>query len=119
MCSTPLTCCSIGVVTVCSTTSALAPGYVAVTTTWGGVIWGNIAIGRKGIATAPASTTTIASTAAKIGRSMKKLTNIALSARPSRSAAGGRRHRLHGRGHAHAGPDLLEALDDDLLAGLH
>src|SRR5688572_19592753 len=112
MFSTPLTCCSMGVVTVCSTTSALAPGYVASTTTCGGVISGNIAIGRNGIATAPATTMTMASTEAKMGRSMKKLTNTA-------SAPGGWRKRLHRGLHAHPGPDLLETLDHHVLAGLH
>src|SRR5688572_2933609 len=112
MFSTPLTCCSIGVATVCSTTSALAPGYVACTTTCGGVICGNIAIGRNGIATAPATTMTMASTDAKIGRSMKKLTNTASAPRrPGR--------RLPGRLHADARADLLETADDDLLARLH
>ena len=42
---------------------------------------GNIAIGRNGIATAPATTMTMASTEAKMGRSMKKLTNTGLSFR--------------------------------------
>src|SRR6266705_1370533 len=55
---------------------------------------------------------TMASTEAKIGRSMKKLTN-------TRSAPGGRRQRLEGRLHAHPGPNLLQALDHNPLARLH
>jgi len=38
--STPLTCCSMGVATDCSTSSALAPTYVVVTWIRGGVISG-------------------------------------------------------------------------------
>src|SRR5688500_18301575 len=112
MLSTPLTCCSIGVATVCSTTSALAPGYVACTTTCGGVICANIAMGRNGIATAPATQMTIASTDAKMGRSMKKLTNMVSA---SRWAWGGFPRRLH----AHSGADVLQTVDDDLLARVH
>ena len=44
---TPLICSSSGVVTVLATTSALAPGYVAVTTTCGGVTSGSCATGRN------------------------------------------------------------------------
>src|SRR5215207_2308465 len=40
MFSTPLICCSIGAATVSATTLALAPGYVVVTTTVGGVMAG-------------------------------------------------------------------------------
>src|SRR5687768_7864044 len=69
-------------------------------------------MGRNGIATAPATTMTMASTEAKMGRSMKKLTNTA-------SAPGRWRERLHRRLHAHPGPDLLKTLDDHVLAGLH
>src|SRR5512145_2190273 len=100
MSSTPFTCCSIGVVTDCSTTSALAPGYVAWTTTWGGVISGYWAMGRNGIATA--------STESKIGRSMKYATID-----PSASGAlrGGRGRDPHARTH------LLQPRDDHLLAG--
>ena len=72
MFSTPLTCCSIGAATVSATTWALAPGYEQDTCTVGGVMSGYWAIGSEGIATPPASTMTIDSTAAKIGRSMKK-----------------------------------------------
>jgi hypothetical protein len=52
---TPLTCCSIGWATVCSTTSAFAPGYRAVTDTCGGTMSGNWATGMAVIAMAPAA----------------------------------------------------------------
>ena len=47
MFSTPLTASSIGVATERATTSALAPGYEAVTCTVGGAISGNCVIGRS------------------------------------------------------------------------
>ncbi len=72
MFSTPLICCSIGVTTVCATTSALAPGYWPVTVIVGGEISGYCAIGRRMNATPPRITITIETTEAKIGRSMKK-----------------------------------------------
>src|SRR5262249_28265402 len=72
MFSTPLICCSIGVTTVAATTSALAPGYWPDTLMMGGAISGYCAIGRRKNDTAPTITNTIETTAAKIGRSMKK-----------------------------------------------
>src|SRR3954468_23427893 len=74
--SAPLTCSSIGVVTLCSTTWALAPGNVAATCTVGGLICGYCEIGSPGKASPPASTITIDRTAAKIGRSMKNTENM-------------------------------------------
>src|SRR5271165_1916677 len=72
MFSTPLICCSIGVTTVEATTSALAPGYWPDTLMIGGAISGYCAIGRRENDTPPRITNTIETTAAKIGRSMKK-----------------------------------------------
>src|ERR1700692_1667688 len=72
MFSTPLICCSIGVATVAATTSALAPGYCPVTLMVGGAISGYCAIGSRENDTPPRITNTIETTAAKIGRSMKK-----------------------------------------------
>src|SRR5262245_30244066 len=69
--STPLTCCSIGAATESATSLALAPGYVHVTWTVGGVTCGNCASGRYQPDINPARVITIDSTAAKIGRSMK------------------------------------------------
>src|SRR6266436_1744531 len=70
--STPLTCCSIGAATVSATTWALAPGYWIVTATAGGVIGGYCAMGRANSAISPVRVMKMDSTAAKIGRSMKK-----------------------------------------------
>src|SRR5437773_12362716 len=72
MCGTPLIAFSSGDATVCSSTSADAPGYTAVIVTTGGAISGYCAIGRLRIADRPASTRNTEITAAKIGRSMKK-----------------------------------------------
>jgi hypothetical protein len=72
MFSTPLICSSIGVTTVEATTSALAPGYWPVTLITGGAISGYCATGRRENDTPPRITKTIETTAAKIGRSMKK-----------------------------------------------
>ncbi len=74
--STPLIAFSSGAATVCSSTLAEAPGYTAVTLTTGGAISGYCAIGSTRIEASPASTMKIDSTAAKIGRSMKKRENI-------------------------------------------
>src|SRR5258707_9208578 len=72
MFSTPLICCSSGATTVAATTSALAPGYCPLTRTTGGAISGYWATGSRPMDTAPRMTKTIETTAAKIGRSMKK-----------------------------------------------
>src|SRR5258705_6531087 len=78
MFGTPLIAFSIGEATVCSSTSADAPGYTALTVTTGGAISGYCAIGRLRIADRPASTRNTEITAAKIGRSMKKRENMGL-----------------------------------------
>src|SRR5262252_3259305 len=72
MFSTPLICCSIGVTTVDATTSALAPGYWPETLMIGGAISGYCATGSRENETPPRMTKTIETTAAKIGRSIKK-----------------------------------------------
>src|SRR5688572_4626337 len=72
MLSTPLIWFSRGAATVCSSVAAEAPGYTARTVTTGGAISGYWAIGSTRIAARPAITMKIESTAAKIGRSMKK-----------------------------------------------
>src|SRR5688572_15027917 len=72
MLSTPLIWFSRGAATVCSSVAAEAPGYTARTVTTGGAISGYCAIGSTRIAASPAMTMKIESTAAKIGRSMKK-----------------------------------------------
>src|SRR5881628_10802 len=70
--STPLTCCSMGVATACSTSSALAPMYVVVTWISGGVMSGYCEMGRRESETAPTITVTIEITIATMGRRMKK-----------------------------------------------
>src|SRR4029077_4735260 len=55
-----------------------APGYTALTVTTGGAISGYCAMGRLRIADRPASARSPESTAAKIGRSMKKRENMDL-----------------------------------------
>src|SRR4051794_2963936 len=97
--STPLTCCSIGAATVSETTWALAPGYLQLTVTEGGAIWGYWASGRLNMAMPPASVMTIDRTDAKIGRSMKNREIKADALRPgprprtpiAAPGAGGRR----------------------------
>src|SRR5277367_3879282 len=69
--STPLICCSKGVITVSAMVFGDAPGYWPLTTTVGGTISGYSLIGRFGIASKPATVIKMARTVAKIGRSMK------------------------------------------------
>src|SRR4051812_24223172 len=66
-----MTCCSIGAATVSATTLELAPGYVQVTCTVGGVISGYWATGRMKTAMLPISVMITEITAAKIGRLIK------------------------------------------------
>src|SRR5262245_26241756 len=119
MFSTPLICCSIGVTTVAATTSALAPGYCPVTLMIGGAISGYCATGRRENDTAPTITNTTETTAAKIGRSMKKC-EMRIAAPPSiaagfRAACLGRRRafrrNLLAQAHAH------QAVDDHAIVG--
>src|SRR5262245_18298830 len=75
--STPITCCSIGAATVSATTFELAPGYVQLTCTVGGVISGYCATDRMPTAIPPANGIMTEMTAAKIGLSMKNLATAA------------------------------------------
>src|SRR5882757_6144744 len=114
MFSTPLIPCSSGATTVLATTSALAPGYCPLTRTRGGAMSGYCAKGRRVTATAPTITMTIETTAAKIGRSMKKcerrmLVDLALS-------RGGRR-ALAVRRDLGARTRADEPVDDDVVVG--
>lgn len=59
-----------------ATVEADAPGYMALTTTVGGVISGNCATGRVCMVSNPASTIKTASTVAKIGLFIKNLENM-------------------------------------------
>src|SRR5271169_3637855 len=72
----PLTCCSMGAATDCATTSALAPGKVVDTVTWGGTTCGYWAIGRPRIESPPIRIMISAMTVEKTGRSMKKLNTV-------------------------------------------
>src|ERR1700688_3123843 len=120
MFSTPLICCSIGVTTVAATTSALAPGYCPDTLMIGGAISGYCATGSRENDTPPRITNTIETTAAKIGRSMKKceMRIFLASSRPGFVRPFGfcwrafllRRHLL-ARTRAH------QAVDDDAVGG--
>src|SRR5690242_9025693 len=120
MFSTPLICCSIGVTTVAATTSALAPGYWPLTLMIGGAISGYCATGRRKNDTPPMITNTIETTAAKIGRSMKKceirIDRALLGL--GRGAARGRRRRLLLRVHLRARPRAHQAVDDDVVVRL-
>src|SRR5277367_1570308 len=69
--STPLICCSSGVMTVSAMVLGEAPGYCPLTTTVGGTISGYSLIGSTGMASKPATVINIASTVANIGRSIK------------------------------------------------
>ena len=75
MFSTPLICSSRGVATASEITRGFAPGYTARTTTEGGTTSGYSLIGSPNMAIRPAMKITIDTTAAKIGRSMKKREN--------------------------------------------
>src|SRR5436853_7779310 len=86
MFSTPLICSSIGVTTVCETTSELAPGYWPVPLMVGGAISGYCATGSRQNDTPPMMMNTIDTTAAKIGRSMKKC-EMRIAERPARYSA--------------------------------
>src|SRR6202521_4995350 len=83
MFSTPLICCSIGVATVAATTSALAPGYWPETLMIGGAVSGYCATGSRENDTPPRITKMIETTAAKIGRSMKKCEMRIVSDQPA------------------------------------
>src|SRR5260221_11851909 len=83
--STPLICCSNGVITDSAIVLGEAPGYWPLTTTVGGTISGYSLIGSTGIASSPATVIRIASTVANIGLSMKN-EEIFIPVRPQRDA---------------------------------
>src|SRR5262245_24183872 len=123
MLSTPLTCCSIGVATDCSTTSADAPGYVVSTRIVGGESSGYCSMESFCRVATPTRTMTIEMTIATVGRRMK---NSAIAS--VRGSGRGRRRRgqdqlgiadlHHRRLHLHAPLHFLQPLDDDALARL-
>src|SRR5690554_2111863 len=73
MSSTPLISCSNGAATASATTCALAPGYIADTTTCGGATSGYISMGKVRIATIPTKTIITEMTDENNGRSIKNL----------------------------------------------
>src|SRR5262245_43843678 len=122
MFSTPLICCSSGVTTVAATTSALAPGYWPVTLIVGGAISGYWATGSRPYETAPKITKTRDTTAAKIGRSMKKRDmrmRVCPSVGAGLGASGGGVGGARGlRGDFGAGARPHQAVDDDAVVGI-
>src|SRR5580700_5207638 len=120
MFSTPLICCSIGVATVAATTSALAPGYWPETLMIGGAISGYCATGSRENDTPPRMTNTIETTAAKIGRSIKKceMRIFLASAGLGFVRTFGRRRAFLLRRHLLAGPRAHQAVDDDAVSGV-
>src|ERR1700688_3701848 len=117
MFSTPLICCSIGVATVAATTSALAPGYWPETLMIGGAISGYCATGSRENDTPPRITNTIETTAAKIGRSMKKCEMRIFLASASLGFVRpfGRRRAFLLRRHLLAGPRAHQAVAEDAI----
>src|SRR6266568_2752104 len=103
----PLTCCSIGAATDCDTTSALAPGKLVVTVTWGGTTCGYCAIGRFTAASAPTRIMTSAMTVEKTGRSIKKLSMACASSLG----------RCDDRFHRRPGTKLAESLHHYPISG--
>src|SRR2546423_6793654 len=123
MFSTPLICCSSGVTTVPATTSALAPGYWPVTLITGGAISGYWATGSRPKKTTPRITKTSDTTAANIGRSMKKRemrigrsgASVGLDwGSPGRCRVVGTANNLLRR-HLDAGASPHQAIDDDAI----
>src|SRR5262245_59933176 len=114
MFSTPLICCSSGATTVFATTSALAPGYCPETRTSGGAMSGYCANGSRVAATVPTITRTIETTAAKIGRSMKKCERRILV---GSGLTGGGRGGLAVRRDLGAGARADQSVDDDVVVG--
>src|SRR5215471_2408686 len=114
--STPFTSCSTGVATDCSTASADAPGYVAVTRILGGARNGYCSTDSLRRTTIPNMTFRIEITMATIGRFIKKFDMASATFGFLARFAGRRRCRgrccrddLASRGH------LLHALHDHAL----
>src|SRR5258707_8670758 len=117
--SAPLTCCSIGAETVSATVSALGPGNWPVMLITGGAISGYCATGRRAKVTPPRITKTSETTAAKIGRSMKKCEMRTLSSTVLGVGLGLARRRalLFLRHHLLARTYARDAVDHDAIIG--
>src|SRR5260221_3437412 len=111
MFSVPLICSSRGDATVSAITLGLAPGNCALTTMVGGTTSGYSEIGSWNRDATPARKMTTEITTAKIGRSMKKRDRFMI-------LAAGRGCGFLRRDH-HLRPDMLQAVDDHAVAGLH
>src|SRR5215467_357654 len=114
--STPFTSCSMGVATDCSTASADAPGYVAVTRILGGARNGYCSMDSLRRTTIPNITVRIEMTIATIGRLIKKF-DMASAAFCLLARFAGRRRccGLRCRNHFASRRYLLHALDDHPL----
>src|ERR1051325_3998858 len=86
--------------------------------TLGGATSGYCAIGSRRIAATPASMMTIESTHAKTGRFAKKRASMSVACLGRSRTRGRSRSRCLVRVHRHSGPDLVQALDDQLVAVL-
>src|SRR3954468_20742744 len=115
---TPFSSCSRGIVTDASTSAALAPTKYASTSTRGGSIFGYCAIGRPGITTAPAITSSSAHTLANTTRRMKKSTNMSMRRRGFRGGSrGGARRGWHAYANGRAVVQLLQLAHDQAVTG--
>src|SRR5687767_14201169 len=74
---------------------------------------------RRSSVAAPSMTVRIAITIATMGRRMKKFATTSAPRVRLGHRRGGRRRRLRFGLHLHPGPDLLDAVDDHSLSGLH
>src|SRR4030095_12510580 len=121
MSSTPLISCSSGAATVSAITLGFRPGYWARACTEGGTTSWYWLIGSCHTAMAPIRKMMIDSTAAKIGRSMKKRANRMLLASSHRELRLGELAGIHrdalGRDDD-TWTDALQTVDDDVLARL-
>src|SRR5215831_19482390 len=111
--STPLTSCSTGTATDCSTASADAPGYVAVTRMLGGARNGYCSTDRPRMITTPNMTIRIEMTIETIGRLIKKFPIALASFLFSRGIAG---CGCGGGLYFTSRSGFLHALDDDPLS---
>src|SRR5580698_6740043 len=115
--STPLICCSSGVITVSAMVLGEAPGYCPLTTTVGGTISGYSLIGSWGIASSPPTVISIARTVANIGRSMKNEEMFIACGSLRRGRRAVRAHRDSLRRHGDPGMHALRAVDHDHIPG--
>src|ERR1700761_6731694 len=114
--STPLICCSSGVITVSAMVLGEAPGYWPLTTTVGGTISGYSLIGSVGMGMRPATVIRMGSTVAKIGRSMKNEEMFIVQASGRFGSSVVRAHHDFLRRHSDSRMHALRSIDDDDIA---